>query len=151
MSSVDCCKTGGLREILQDQDVYRTIEGLLVTHMCRLHCYGIALHQVKVFQDVTRTRRTTTRFCINTYMIISEITQRRAKPAEPELESASADLCKSSKSDEELGASNLASCKSQGLRSRKSKVKHTIKGKRQSIDGDKVKGKKYGGPLPDWD
>ena len=80
---------------------------------------------------------------INSSMKLAEITQ-------PKTESASADLCKSSKSDEELGASNLASCKSQGLRGRKSKVKHTIKGKRQSIDGEKIKGKKYGGPLPDW-
>ena len=88
---------------------------------------------------------------INSYMKLSEITKPRTRTTEPELESASADLCKSSKSDEELGASNLASCKSQGLRARKSSVKHTIKGKRQSIDGDKVKGKKYGGPLPDWD
>ena len=80
---------------------------------------------------------------INSNMKLAEITQ-------PKIESASADLCKSSKSDEELGASNLASCKSQGLRGRKSKVKHTIKGKRQSIDGEKIKGKKYGGPLPDW-
>ena len=83
-------------------------------------------------------------------MIIAEITKPRTKPEEPELESAGADLCKSSKSDEELGASNLASCKSQGLRKRVSQVKHTIKKKRQGIDGKKIKGKKYGGPLPDW-
>ena len=80
---------------------------------------------------------------INISMKLAEITQ-------PKRESSSADLCKSSKSDEELGASNLASCKSQGLRGRKSKVKHTIKGKRRSIDGERIKGKKYGGPLPDW-
>ncbi|MDA8915607.1 hypothetical protein N9I01_00110 [bacterium] len=82
-------------------------------------------------------------------MIISEIVKRRPKKPEPELESASADLCTSSKSDQELGASNLASCKSQGLRSRDTDVKHTIKGKRRKVTG-KVKGKKYGGPLPDW-
>ena len=86
---------------------------------------------------------------INNSMIISEIVKRRPKKPEPELESASADLCTSSKSDEELGASNLASCKSQGLRSRDTDVKHTIKGKRGKVTG-KVKGKKYGGPLPDW-
>ena len=63
---------------------------------------------------------------------------------------ASRALCKSSKPDKELGASQLSSCKSQGLRARKSKVKHTIKHKRKSIDGKKIKGKKYGGPLPDW-
>ena len=82
---------------------------------------------------------------INTVMKIQEVTARR------ELEdSASADLCKSSKSDEELGASNLSSCRSQGLRPRKSKKKHTIKGVRQGIDGQRIKGKKYGGPLPDY-
>lgn len=59
-------------------------------------------------------------------------------------------LCKSNRSDSSLGASALASCKSQGYRSRKSRVKHTIGKKRRSIDGKKVKGKRYGGPLPDW-
>ena len=59
-------------------------------------------------------------------------------------------LCKSNRSDASLGASALASCKSQGYRSRKSRVKHTIGKKRRSIDGKKIKGKSYGGPLPDW-
>lgn len=63
---------------------------------------------------------------------------------------ASKELCMSSKPDSELGASNLSSCKSQGFRARNSKVKHTIGGKRRSIKGQKVRGKKYGGPLPDW-
>jgi hypothetical protein len=47
-----------------------------------------------------------------------------------------------------LGASALASCKSQGVRARDTKVKHKINKKRQNITGRKVKGKKYGGPLP---
>lgn len=63
---------------------------------------------------------------------------------------ASAELCRSNRSDKSLGASALSSCKSQGYRSRKSKVKHTIGKKRRKITGKKIKGKKYGGPLPDW-
>lgn len=100
---------------------------------------------LQVFQGVTEPGEPEQNHpaIINSSMKLAEITQ-------PKRESASADLCKSSKSDEELGASNLASCKSQGLRGRKSKVRHTIKGKRQSIDGERIKGKKYGGPLPDW-
>lgn len=64
---------------------------------------------------------------------------------------ASKELCKSPRSDASLGASALASCKSQGLRRRDSKVKAKYGGgdKRKKIVG-KVKGKKYGGPLPDW-
>ena len=79
---------------------------------------------------------------INIHMKISDITIVEAK--------ASKKLCTSNKSDKELGASNLSSCKSQGYRKRVSQVKHTIKHKRRSIDGKKIKGKKYGGPLPDW-
>jgi len=63
---------------------------------------------------------------------------------------ASAELCKSNRSDSSLGASALSSCRSQGLRRRDSKVKHTIGKKRRKITGKKIKGKKYGGPLPDW-
>lgn len=63
---------------------------------------------------------------------------------------ASKELCKSSRSDSSLGASALSSCKSQGYRRRDSKVRHTIGKKRQSISGKKIKGSKYGGPLPDW-
>lgn len=63
---------------------------------------------------------------------------------------ASAELCKSKRSDSSLGASALSSCKSQGYRRRDSKVKHTIGKKRKKIGGKKIKGKKYGGPLPDW-
>ena len=64
---------------------------------------------------------------------------------------ASVKLCKSSRPDKDLGASNLASCKSQGLRSRKGKKSHLIgNNNRVKVDGKKIKGAKYGGPLPDW-
>jgi hypothetical protein len=66
---------------------------------------------------------------------------------------ASRALCISSKPDSELGASNLASCKSQGLRAREGKKSHKL-GKspksRVKVGGHKIKGKEYGGPLPDW-
>jgi hypothetical protein len=66
---------------------------------------------------------------------------------------ASLKLCKSSRPDSELGASNLASCKSQGLRARDGDKSHKLgKGpeSRVKVGGHKIKGKKYGGPLPDW-
>jgi hypothetical protein len=69
-------------------------------------------------------------------------------------EKASKALCGSSKSNKELGASNLASCKSQGLRDREGDKSHLVgKGKsstRITVGGKKIKGKKYGGPLPDY-
>lgn len=61
---------------------------------------------------------------------------------------ASRQLCKSSRSNADLGVSQLASCKSQGLRARESSKKHEIAGKRASIKGKSIKGHKYGGPLP---
>lgn len=63
---------------------------------------------------------------------------------------ASRKLCLSSKRDSELGASNLASCKSQGLRARDGKKSHKIGKNRITVGGKKIKGKKYGGKLPDW-
>lgn len=66
---------------------------------------------------------------------------------------ASRELCKSSKSDADLGASMLASCKSQGLRARDGNKSHKL-GKspksRVKVGGHRIKGQKYGGPLPDW-
>ena len=62
---------------------------------------------------------------------------------------ASAELCKSNKPNSELGASQLASCKSQGLRARDTKRKYKIRGKTASIDGKKIRGGKYGGSLPE--
>lgn len=63
---------------------------------------------------------------------------------------ASKDLCTSSIPDKKLGASNLASCKSQGYRARDGDKSHKIGSKRIKMGGKKIKGKKYGGPIPDW-
>jgi|TARA_B100001094_G_C18112395_1_gene761982 hypothetical protein len=70
---------------------------------------------------------------------------------EAELEAqASKKLCRSSRPDSDLGASQLASCKSQGLRSRSGKKSHKIGKKRVTVGGKRIKGKTHGGPLPDW-
>jgi hypothetical protein len=63
---------------------------------------------------------------------------------------ATASLCKSSKPDSALGASALASCKSQGYRRRDGKKSHKVGKKRVTVGGKKIKGKAYGGPLPDY-
>lgn len=63
---------------------------------------------------------------------------------------ASRSLCKSSKPDSALGASALASCKSQGYRRREGKKSHKVGKKRVTVGGKKIKGAAYGGPLPDW-
>ena len=63
---------------------------------------------------------------------------------------ASRKLCTSGKPDSALGASQLASCKSQGYRSRDGGKSHKIGGDRVKVRGKRIKGKKYGGPLPDW-
>lgn len=69
-------------------------------------------------------------------------------------EKASKELCLSTKPNSELGASNLASCKSQGYRAREGGKSHLVgHGKssvRITVGGKKIKGKKYGGPLPDY-
>lgn len=65
-------------------------------------------------------------------------------------EKASRKLCVSTKSDAELGASNLSSCKSQGLRARDGKKSHLVGKSRTTMGGKRIKGKKYGGPLPDY-
>jgi hypothetical protein len=63
---------------------------------------------------------------------------------------ASRDLCTSGKPDSALGASQLSSCKSQGYRSREGAKSHKVGTERIRMRGKKIKGKKYGGPLPDW-
>jgi hypothetical protein len=63
---------------------------------------------------------------------------------------ASRSLCQSGKPDSALGASQLASCKSQGYRSRDGGKSHKVGSDRVKVRGKKIKGKKYGGPLPDW-
>lgn len=65
-------------------------------------------------------------------------------------EPASRALCTSGKPDSALGASNLASCKSQGYRSRDGGKSHKVGSERVKVRGKRIKGKKYGGPLPDW-
>jgi len=49
-----------------------------------------------------------------------------------------------------MSASASASCKSQGLRTRSGRKSHKIAKKRVTVGGKKIKGKKYGGPLPDY-
>ena len=79
-------------------------------------------------------------------MKISEIIVERAVAEEP----ASRALCTSGKPDSALGASQLASCKSQGYRSRDGGKSHKVGSERIKVRGKRIKGKKYGGPLPDW-
>ncbi len=67
-----------------------------------------------------------------------------------EEEPASRALCTSGKPNNALGASQLASCKSQGYRGRHGNKSHKIGNERTTVKGKKIKGKKYGGPLPDW-
>jgi len=63
-------------------------------------------------------------------------------------------LCISRIPDDKLGASQLSSCKSQGLRARDGDKSHLIghggSKVRITVGGKKIKGKKYGGPLPDY-
>jgi hypothetical protein len=63
-------------------------------------------------------------------------------------------LCLSTVSDSDLGASALASCKSQGLRARDGNKSHLIghgnSKVRIKVGGKKIKGKAHGGPLPDY-
>ena len=74
----------------------------------------------------------------------------KALEQEIDEEPASKKLCQSSKPDSALGASNLASCKSQGLRSRTGGKSHKVGSDRVKVRGKKIKGKKYGGPLPHY-
>jgi hypothetical protein len=64
---------------------------------------------------------------------------------------ASKELCRSSKPNSALGASALASCKSQGMRTRSGKKSHKVGKKRITVGGKKIKGKAHGGPLPAYD
>ena len=73
-----------------------------------------------------------------------------AVDADLDEEPASRALCTSGKPNAALGASQLASCKSQGYRGRHGNKSHKIGNERTTVKGKKIKGKKYGGPLPDW-
>ena len=55
-----------------------------------------------------------------------------------------------SKPKSQLPASWISSCKSQGKRKRTGNRNEKIRGRTQKVAGKKVKGKKYGGPLPDY-
>ena len=77
-------------------------------------------------------------------------TQMNENDAEVDEAKASRALCIGSKPDDQLGASQLASCKSQGFRARDGKKSHLVGKKRITVGGHKIKGKKYGGPLPDY-
>ena len=79
-------------------------------------------------------------------MKISEVIDTHYVKEEP----ASRALCTSGKPDSALGASQLASCKSQGYRARDGGKSHKVGSDRVKVRGKKIKGKKYGGPLPDW-
>ncbi len=55
-----------------------------------------------------------------------------------------------SKPASSLPASWISSCKSQGKRKRTGNRNEKISGKTQKVAGKRIKGKKYGGPLPDY-
>ena len=61
---------------------------------------------------------------------------------------APAGVC--SKPASSLPASWISSCKSQGKRSRTGNRSEKIRGRTQKVAGKRIKGKKYGGPLPDY-
>ena len=82
-------------------------------------------------------------------MKIVELNDKLSDEIETEWQ-ASKKLCRSSRPNDALGASALASCKSQGLRSRDGKKSHKIGKRRITVGGKKIKGKQHGGPLPDW-
>ena len=50
----------------------------------------------------------------------------------------------------DLPSSWVASCKSQGKRKRTGHRVAKLGGKTKKVAGKKIKGKKYGGPLPDY-
>ena len=55
-----------------------------------------------------------------------------------------------SKPKSSLPASWVSSCKSQGKRKRTGNRVAKLGGKTKRVAGKKIKGKKYGGPLPDY-
>tara|TARA_Y100001970_G_C14216755_1_gene850129 strand:+ start:1655 stop:1891 length:237 start_codon:yes stop_codon:yes gene_type:complete len=55
-----------------------------------------------------------------------------------------------SKPAKDLPASWVSSCKSQGMRKRTGNRKEKVGRKTMRVAGKKIKGRKYGGPLPDY-
>jgi len=49
-----------------------------------------------------------------------------------------------------MGVSDLASCKSRGLVARDGDKSHKVGKKRIKVGNRKIKGARYGGPLPDY-
>ena len=91
------------------------------------------------------------RFMELDFPINDEIMYGASSEEEPVSEEpASRELCQSGKPDSALGASQLSSCKSQGYRSRDGGKSHKVGSDRVKVRGKKIKGAKYGGPLPDW-
>lgn len=63
---------------------------------------------------------------------------------------ASNKLCAKARKGIDIGASQIASCKSQGKLKRDTGKSAKVGNKRISLDQKKVKGKAHGGPLPDY-
>ena len=55
-----------------------------------------------------------------------------------------------SKPASDLPASWVSSCKSQGKMKRTGNRSEKVGGKTMKVSGKKIKGRKYGGPLPDY-
>lgn len=86
-------------------------------------------------------------------MLINEfVTQEELEDLD---EKASRALCLSAKPNSKLGASNVSSCKAQGLRAREGDKKRNLTGEkwgeRSKVAGKKIKSKKYGGPIKSYD
>jgi hypothetical protein len=85
-------------------------------------------------------------------MLINEfVTQEELEDLD---EKASRALCLSATPNSKLGASNLSSCKAQGLRAREGAKTRNLTGKkwgkRSKVAGKKVKSVDYGGPIKNY-
>jgi tRNA A22 N-methylase len=109
------------------------------------------LRLVSVMKPQTHTK--TLRIVIAEHKYCMRVEQLLLSEQDLEDWAATRSLCTSSKPDSALGASALSSCKSQGYRRRSGNKSHKLgksKNSRVKVGGKKIKGKKYGGPLPDW-
>lgn len=105
---------------------------------------------VQELTSIIDTQQLPERFQHVNFPLNDDILGITAGDADVTEEPASRALCTSGKTDSALGASNLSSCKSQGYRSRDGGKTHKVGSDRIGVRGKKIKGKKYGGPLPDW-
>ncbi len=77
---------------------------------------------------------------INTCMKVYQVVERKPTKA----------YCKNTPKSK-MGISDLSSCKSRGLVARDGKKSHKLSsGKRVTVGNRKIKGARYGGPLPDY-